>query len=134
MFPQTAHVESLALLAPRARPPKSERGHAMTLGPLMIDVAGTGLSAEDRELLNHPLVGSVILFTRNYADPEQLQELVAQIHGLRSPRLLVPSITRAGSVQRFRQGLRRCRRSAPSVISSILIAPPAWIWRAGTGG
>ena len=33
----------------------------MTLGPLMIDVQGTTLTEEDRDLLQHPLVGAVIL-------------------------------------------------------------------------
>lgn len=46
------------------------------LGPLLVDVAGPTLSAAELEMLRHPLVGGVVLFTRNYQSPEQLTQIV----------------------------------------------------------
>lgn len=77
---------------------------AMPLGPLMIDIAGTALTAAGRERLMHPQVGGVILFSRNYVDRDQLCALTAEIRALRAPRLLVAVDHEGGRVQRFRDG------------------------------
>lgn len=79
----------------------------MSYGPLMIDIAGTALSPLDRQRLCHPLVGGVILFSRNYQSPAQLSALCDEIHGLRDPVLPIAVDHEGGRVQRFRDGFTR---------------------------
>ena len=71
----------------------------LPLGPVMLDVAGTTLTAEDRERLCHPLVGGIILFSRNFESCAQLAALTAEIHALREPRLLIAVDHEGGRVQ-----------------------------------
>ncbi|HXV11488.1 MAG TPA: beta-N-acetylhexosaminidase [Burkholderiales bacterium] len=77
---------------------------SLPLGPVMIDVSGSELSADDRRRLMHPLTGGVILFSRNYNNPEQLTHLTREIHSLRSPTLIIAVDHEGGRVQRFREG------------------------------
>ena len=70
----------------------------------MVGVEGQALSTQESDWLAHPSVGGVILFSRNYAGPAQLTDLVASIKAIKSPKLLVAVDQEGGRVQRFVAG------------------------------
>ena len=79
----------------------------MTLGPVMLDVVSKELTSEDVKRLQNPLVGGVILFSRNFESPAQLKALTATIHAVRQPPLLISVDHEGGRVQRFKEGFTK---------------------------
>ena len=69
--------------------------------PLIIDIEGTSLSKLDRQRLQHPLVGGLVLFARNWQDRAQLSALCRSIKQLRAD-LLICVDHEGGRVQRFK--------------------------------
>ena len=89
----------------------------MTLGPVALGLQGLTLTAAERDYLRHPLTGGVVLFERNYESPSQLTALVAEIHAVREPPVLVLVDQEGGRIQRFRSGFTRL--PAPRVLGEL---------------
>jgi beta-N-acetylhexosaminidase len=101
---------------------------------LIIDLRGTTIAADEREWLASPLVGGVILFKRNFESVAQLRQLVADIHSIRQPPLLVTVDQEGGRVQRFRAPfyelppLRALGRLYDEDRDAALQTAAAWGW------
>ncbi|MGX2948543.1 beta-N-acetylhexosaminidase [Frederiksenia canicola] len=71
---------------------------------LLIDLVGKELTVEEQELLEHPLVSGLILFTRNFHDREQIRALIQSVRQRIKKPLLITVDQEGGRVQRFREG------------------------------
>jgi len=71
---------------------------------LVIGVAGTELTAQERDWLQHDGCAGVILFTRNFASRAQVGELAQAIREAAPRPQLVCVDQEGGRVQRFREG------------------------------
>jgi len=76
-------------------------------GPIMLDVAGLTLTEHERDIINHPNTGAVILFSRNYESPAQVTKLIGSIRAARNGDILIAVDQEGGRVQRFRNGFTR---------------------------
>jgi beta-N-acetylhexosaminidase len=77
------------------------------IGPLVFDLHGFELDAEERELLQHPLIGGVIFFARNFDSPKQIADLCQHIRMVRKNPILITVDQEGGRVQRFRNDFIR---------------------------
>jgi beta-N-acetylhexosaminidase len=82
------------------------------IGCFIIDLKSTELSPEEREMLAHPLVGGIILFTRNYESRQQLAHLCQQVRTAQKKPLLIMVDQEGGRVQRFIPEFSRLPRMA----------------------
>jgi beta-N-acetylhexosaminidase len=79
----------------------------LPFGPVMIDLDGLTLQETEKDKITHPNTGAVILFSRNFDNPEQASELIAQIRASRNGPLLITVDQEGGRVQRFQSGFTR---------------------------
>ncbi len=77
------------------------------IGPVMLDVQGLTLTQSEQEKINHPNTGAIILFSRNYQNPEQVTELIDSIRAARNGDILIAVDQEGGRVQRFQNGFTR---------------------------
>ena len=78
----------------------------MTNRSVLLDLPELSLTSEDKELLQHPSVAGVILFTRNYADQQQLLALTREIQA-QGRRMVIAVDHEGGRVQRFTNGFTK---------------------------
>lgn len=104
--------------------------HQSILGSVMLDIEGLTLAPHEHDKLQHPNTGAVILFARNYQDPQQVTELIDSIRASRPGPLLIAVDQEGGRVQRFQNGFTRFPPAASYAIAPELAEPAGWLMAA----
>ena len=93
----------------------------------MLDIEGLTLAPHEHEKLQHPNTGAVILFARNYENPQQVTELIDSIRAVRSGPLLIAVDQEGGRVQRFQNGFTRLPPAASYARAPELAESAGWL-------
>ena len=96
----------------------------------MLDVEGLTLAQYEQEKINHPNTGAVILFARNYQDPEQITALIDSIRAARQGDILIAVDQEGGRVQRCQNGFTRLPPAAGYALAPELAEPAGWLMAA----
>ena len=94
---------------------------------LLTGLEGTELSEESSAFLSQARVGGVLLFTKNYTDPEQLQNLINEIQKCRPETpFWIAADQEGGRVQRFKApfsivppALTLAKKDSPKLVYSV---------------
>ena len=102
----------------------------MPIGSVMIDVESLSLTTIEKEKIQHPNTGAVILFSRNYQDPEQITDLINEIRQARNGAILIAVDQEGGRVQRFQNGFTRLPPAASFASHPELVEKAGWLMAA----
>ncbi|MGZ4959411.1 MAG: beta-N-acetylhexosaminidase [Methylomonas sp.] len=102
----------------------------IAIGPIMIDIQGQSLTALDREKIAHPNTGALILFSRNYENPQQIEALIKDIRSARNGDILIAVDQEGGRVQRFQNGFTRLPAAALYAEQPELAESAGWLMAA----
>lgn len=101
-----------------------------SIGPVMIDVEGLTLTDSEKQKINHPNTGAIILFSRNYSSPEQIAKLIKDIRNARNGDILIAVDQEGGRVQRFQAGFTRLPPASAYAQSPELAESAGWLMAA----
>jgi len=101
-----------------------------SIGPVMIDVEGLTLTDSEKQKINHPNTGAIILFSRNYSSPEQIAKLIRDIRHSRNGDILIAVDQEGGRVQRFQTGFTPLPPAAAYAQSPELAESAGWLMAA----